>query len=231
MPILRRRRPPAATRARYIARQHRGVRREAEARSCGHDLRVKLGRSRAVIVHRRGACAMLVVNASFRVRLPRSSARCNVRPGCVERVVTVDLSTPSDPSVRDLVSWMYSRERRERNCAACTIDPHVAGLAIRFTAASRVPGHARPLRQAPVGATTAARAPAGRSRHRVRHARPELPHRERHLGHARRQHPALRRHLERPAPAAACLRPRHHHTRQRSRRARHAERHPCHRHG
>ena len=82
------------------------------------------------------ACAMLVANASFQVRLPRSSARCNVRPGCVERVVTADVSTPSDPSFRDLISWMCSRERRERNCAACIIDPHAGALAPRFTAAS-----------------------------------------------------------------------------------------------
>ena len=45
---------------------------------------------------------------------------------------------------------------------------------------------------------------------RVRHARPELPHRVGHLGHARRQHPALRRHQEGPRAAAAAVRPPHH---------------------
>ena len=58
-------------------------------------------------------------------------------------------------------------------------------------------GDPRPLRQAPLVPAGAARPAAGRGRRRVRHARPELPHRVGHLGHARRQHPALRRHQAR----------------------------------
>ena len=58
----------------------------------------------------------------------------------------------------------------------------------------------------------------------LRHDRPQLPHRLRHLGHARRQHPALRRHQERPAPAAAAVRSPDHHAGQRPRRARPAGR-------
>ena len=53
---------------------------------------------------------------------------------------------------------------------------------------------ARALRQAPLVPAGAPGPAAGRGGGRLRDARPELPLGVRHLGHARRQHPALRRH-------------------------------------
>ena len=81
------------------------------------------------------------------------------------------------------------------------------GPATRFDLSREPAAIARPLRQAPLVPAGAAGPAAGRGGRRVRDARPELPHRLRHLGHARRQHPALRRHQQGPRAAAAAVRP------------------------
>src|SRR5205814_8463675 len=70
---------------------------------------------------------------------------------------------------------------------------------------------ALPIWQAPLVPAGTVGPTARRSRHRLRHTRFELSHRIGDLGHARRQHPALRRHLERPRTAVTALRPPHHH--------------------
>ena len=96
--------------------------------------------------------------------------------------------------------WTATASRRWRCWSA-------AGPRRRSTCRSEPAGGPRPLRQAPVVPAGAPGPAAGRGGRRVRHARPQLPHRLGHLGHARRQHPALRRHQQGPQAAAAAVRP------------------------
>ena len=98
--------------------------------------------------------------------------------------------------------------------------PRARGLRSLARAARR----SRALRRHRLVPAGAAGAAAGRSGRELCHDRPEQPLRVRHVGHARRQHSALRRHLERAAAAAAGVRSSDHHAGERSRRARAARR-------